>query len=120
MEEVNIHLIDFIKWSFEKDMISSLIVKAVKGKFGLDTIIKNSAERLPVLERYCSRYNIEVKETNHSEVLDGYLDVLLYLRYNKDKRNLLYIPSTKHLERIVNLFKEDGRFKIYNYIPEVI
>lgn len=120
MEEVNIHLIDFIKWSFEKDMISSAIVKGVRGKYGLDTLIKDSSEKLPILERYCSRYNIEVKETNPSKVLDEYLDILLYLRNNKDKRNLFYIPSMEHLEKIVNLFKEDGRFKIHKYIPEVI
>lgn len=120
MEKVNIHTIDFIKWNFEKDMISSTIVKVVKGKYGLDTLIKNSTEKLPVLERYCSRYNIKVKGTNPSKAIDEYLDILLYLRDNGDIKNLFYIPSMEHLERMVNLFEKNSRFEVHRYIPEVI
>lgn len=112
MEKRNIYLVSSNEnWS---DPYFSKKIKEIHNDYGLDAVFANSFEKFPVLQRYCSRYNIETIKIDSIEPEEDFNSVVKYAQKNPDKKTLVNLTESAKIERLKELFKNvESRFDTF-------
>ncbi len=115
MGRTNIHLVDFDKTSFfESDIYFARRIKEIyTEEGGIDIVFSNSFEKFPILKKYCSRYDIETKKLDFSDLESNYYAILNYSAEHREKKNLAYLLKNKEKEEFYNLFRKNISFNTF-------
>ena len=112
MEGANIYLISSDKKPFEADLYFARKIKDINVKEGLDVVFARDLEKLPVLQRYCSRYNIITEELFADNLQENYSYISNYVARNPDKNTLATLIKEEDKKNLYYLFDKHQAFDV--------